>query len=81
MTTHIDLSLLKVISPDDAGSRLSFVMGHFPAGIAWSSRVSDREGTYQWSPDVWTRNPGRQDTILDSAIHAVMIHTEVVQDG
>jgi len=69
-----DLTHLQEIDPDDAKTRCSFVVGHFPAGVTWAAPQNTwREAKREWPPDIWQRQPGRDDVLLHPAVRAVMI--------
>lgn len=69
-----DLTHLLVIDPDDARTRCRFVESHFPGDVSWSlSQNTEREAKYEWPPDIWQRQPGRDDVLLHPAVRAVMI--------
>jgi len=70
-----DLTHLQVITPDDAQTRCRFVQGYFPMGVNWIlPRNTERETRAEWPPDVWQRQPDRDDVLLHPAIRAVMIY-------
>jgi hypothetical protein len=69
-----DLTHLPVIDPDDAKTRCSFVLGHFPGRATWTvPQNTEREAKYEWPLDIWQRQPGRDDVLLHRAVRAVMI--------
>jgi len=75
-----DLTHLQVIDPDDAKTRCRFVDGHFPMGVYWSlPQNTEREAKCEWPPDIWQRQPGRDDVLLHPAVRAVMIFCEAKQ--
>ncbi len=76
VTANLDLSGLGVIEPDTAATRLSFVAGHFDAGVTWTGRAAEREGTYHWPPDFWSRRPGADDVLGHPAVRAAIIRVE-----
>lgn len=69
-----DLTKLQEIDPDDAKTRCRFVQGSFPTGVFWSlPQNTAREAKCEWPPDIWQRQPGRDDLLLHPAVRAVMI--------
>lgn len=69
-----DLTGLQEIHPDDAKTRCRFVQGKFPTGTYWSlPQNAEREAKCEWPPDIWQRQPGRDDVLLHPALRAVMI--------
>lgn len=69
-----DLTQLPVIEPDNAPTRCSFVMGHFPLNVHWvAPKNAEREAKREWPPDIWRREPGKDDALLHPAVRAVMI--------
>jgi hypothetical protein len=78
---HPDLSHLQVIDPDDAKTRCSFVMGYFPQQTAWIAPLNgERNARREWPPEIWQREPGRDDVLLHPAVRAVMIYCEAKPD-
>jgi hypothetical protein len=70
-----DLSHLEDIDPDDAKTRCRWVQGHFPVGVYWSlPQNTEREAKAEWPPDIWQRQPGRDDVLLHPKVRAVMIY-------
>jgi hypothetical protein len=70
-----DLTHLQEIDPDDAKTRCSFVVGHFPVGVTWAApRNTWREAKREWPPDIWQRQPGHDEVLLHPAVRAVMIY-------
>ena len=68
-----DLTHLPVIEPDNAPTRCSFVMGHFPLNVGWTApQNTEREAKREWPPDIWAIEPG-SDALLHPAVRAVMI--------
>jgi hypothetical protein len=75
-----DLTHMQVIDPDDARTRCRFVEGHFPGDASWSLvQNTEREAKYEWPPDIWQRQPGKDDLLLHPAVRAVMIYCEARQ--
>lgn len=73
-----DLTRLQEIDPDDAKTRCSYVVGHFPGYVMWAApRNTWREARRDWPADIWLRQPGRDDVLLHPALRAVMILCEV----
>jgi hypothetical protein len=71
---HPDLTHLRVIDPDDAKTRCSFVMGCFPADTHWMAPLNgEHAARREWPPDIWNRQPGQDDVLLHLAVRAVMI--------
>jgi hypothetical protein len=69
-----DLTGLQEIHPDDAKTRCRFVQGSFPTGVYWSlPQNTEREAKCEWPPDIWQRQPGRDDVLLHPAVRGVMI--------
>jgi hypothetical protein len=76
-----DLARLEHIDPDDAKTRCRWVQGHFPVGVYWSlPQNTEREAKAEWPPDIWQRQPGRDDVLLHPALRAVMIFCATKQD-
>jgi hypothetical protein len=69
-----DLTRFHSIDPDDAKTRCRIVQGHFPMHVYWSLPTNTRtEAKCEWPPDIWQRQPGRDDTLLHPGVQAVMI--------
>ncbi len=69
-----DLTGLQGIDPDDAKTRCTYVIGHFPENVTWvAARNTWREATREWPPAIWARQPGRDDVLLHPAVRAVMV--------
>jgi hypothetical protein len=69
-----DLTPLLKIEPDNAPTRCSFVMGHFPINVEWvAPQNTQREAKREWPPDISRRTPGTDDLLLHPAVRAVMI--------
>ena len=68
-----DLTHLQVIEPDDAKTRCSLALTYFPAPVWAIPLKTEREARYEWPPDIWQRQPGRDDVLLHPAVRAVMI--------
>jgi len=61
--------------PDDAKTRCRWVQGHFPVGVHWSLPQNTKfEAKAEWPPDIWQRQPGRDDVLLHPKVQAVMIY-------
>jgi hypothetical protein len=73
ITADIDLSGLTEIDPDNAHTRLCYVTGHLGGNVTWGSRVSERQGKFEWPPDFWSRQSGRDDMLAHPAIRAAII--------
>jgi hypothetical protein len=72
-----DLTQLQVIDPDDAPTRCRFVEGYFPMGVNWSvPQNTERRAKVEWPPDIWQRQPGKDDVLLHPAVRGVMIYCE-----
>lgn len=77
---HPDLTYLLVIDPDDAKTRCSFAQGCFPSDVTWTAPLNgERKAKREWPPDIWQRQPGRDDVLLHPAVRAVMIYCEARQ--
>lgn len=69
-----DLTHLLRIEPDNAQTRCSYVMGHFPIGAEWvAPQNTERRAEREWPPDIWHRTPGTDDQLLHPAVRAVRI--------
>lgn len=69
-----DRTHLEDIDPDDAKTRCRWVQGHFPGEVYWSlPQNTEREAKAEWPPDIWQRQPGRDDVLLHPKVRAVMI--------
>ncbi len=67
--------------PDDAKTRCRYVQGCFPLDVYWSlPQNTEREAKAEWPPDIWQRQPGRDDVLLHPALRAVMIFCAAEQD-
>jgi DNA-binding phage protein len=73
VTADVDLGGTN-FEPDNAETRLSYLVGEL-GGVTWTSRISERTGRLDWPPDVWSRQPGRDDVLGHPAIRAVAILT------
>jgi len=74
-TVNADIDLAGInFEPDDAETRLSYLVGEL-GEVTWTSRITERQGTFQWPPDVWSRQPGRDDVLGHPAIRAARIWT------
>lgn len=73
VTAHIDLSAVGTFEPDQADTRLRYVSGCFGERVPWRSHMNERQGTFEWPPSFWDRQPGADDQLLDPAIRAAMI--------
>jgi hypothetical protein len=74
---HPDLTHLQVIDPDTASSRCSFVQDCFPLHTTWMAPLhGERKAKLEWPPEIWVREPGRDDVLLHPAVRAVMIYCE-----
>lgn len=70
-----DLTRLHVITPDGVKTRCRFVQGYFPMGVNWIlPQNTECEARAEWPPDIWQRQPGRDDVLLHPAVRAVMIY-------
>jgi len=70
-----DLPQRAEFDPDDAKTRCRSVQGHFPVGVYWSlPQNSKREAKAEWPPDIWQRQPGRDDVLLHPKVRVVMIY-------
>jgi hypothetical protein len=79
-TVNADIDLAGInFEPDNAETRLSYLVGEL-GEVTWTSRITERQGTFQWPPDVWSRQPGRDDVLGHPAIRAARIWT-AVQDA
>jgi hypothetical protein len=52
----LDVGRLPTVTPDNAETNLSYVAGHFPVDIAWSTRMIDRCGISEWPERDWQRS-------------------------
>jgi hypothetical protein len=69
-----DLTHLLRIEPDNAQTRCSYVMGHFPISVEWvAPQNTERRAEREWPPDIWHRTPGADDQLLHPAVRAVRI--------
>ena len=69
-----DLTGLQGIDPDDAKTRCTYVIGHFPGNVTWvAARNTWREATREWPPAIWARQPGRNDVLLHPSVRAVLV--------
>jgi len=69
-----DLTHLREIEPDNAPTRCSYVMGHFPISVEWvASQNTERRAKREWPPDIWHRTPRTDDQLLHPAVRAVRI--------
>jgi hypothetical protein len=73
VTMHPDLTVLPSIEPDNAQTRLRYLAGRFNEGVTWTSRDGERQGTWAWPPDFWSKRAGQDDVLLHPAIQAVLI--------
>ena len=78
-TLRPDLTVLSSVEPDDAENRCRYVSSHFPVGVTWVSRYAEGAARWDWPPDIWSRQPGRDDVLLHPAVQAVMILCEARQ--
>lgn len=70
-----DLPRLEHIEPDDAKTRCRRVQDHFPVGVNFTfPQNTEREAVAEWPPDIWHRQPGRDDVLLHPKVRAVRIH-------
>lgn len=72
VTAHMDLTTLPSLEPDDARTRLSYLSGGF-GQVTWASRVTEREGRWDWPPDIWSREPGKDDVLVHPAVLAAIL--------
>lgn len=70
-----DLTYLETIDPDDARTRCRLIETHFPTplGASWRIQVFEHGAKFDWPPDIWDRQPGRDDVMLHPAFRAIMI--------
>lgn len=69
-----DLARLEHIEPDDAKTRCRWVQDHFPLGVNFTfPQNTECEAVAEWPPNIWLRQPGRDDVLLHPAVRAVMI--------
>ncbi|HEY3957770.1 MAG TPA: hypothetical protein VGM53_30760 [Streptosporangiaceae bacterium] len=71
-TAQMDLTVLPSLKPDDARTRLSYVSSGL-GQVTWTSRVSEREGRWDWPPDIWSKEPGKDDLLVHPAVLAVTL--------
>jgi hypothetical protein len=70
-----DLPQQADFDPDDAKTRCRWVQGHFPMDVYWSlPQNTPCEAKAEWPPDIWQRQPGRDDVLLYPKVQAVMIY-------
>lgn len=69
-----DLTHLLEIEPDNARTRCSFAMDHFPAGLEWvASLNTETNAAREWPPPPGRRTRGTADVALHPAVRAVRI--------
>jgi hypothetical protein len=71
-TAHMDLTMLPTLQPNDARTRLSYVSSGL-GQVTWTSQVSERQGRWDWPPDVWSKEPGKDDVLVHPAVLAVTL--------
>jgi hypothetical protein len=72
-SVNADLDLAgEQFEPDDAETRLSYLTDHL-GGVTWVGVVRDRQAGKSWPPDIWSRQPGRDDVLVHPAIRAAKI--------
>jgi hypothetical protein len=73
--TGLDLSAIApTFEPDTAHTRASVVSGLIGDGpVSWGIRESPTHCKLEWPPDIWSRRPGIDDTLLDPAVRAVIV--------
>lgn len=69
---EVDISEL-AMDPDNAETRLSYISGHFPDSIIWTSRISYSRGRLDWPPSFWDVHSAEDEFLLESSIRAVAI--------
>jgi hypothetical protein len=50
-------------------------------GAAWTGRVKDRQGGWDWPPSIWARRPGADDVLGHPAIRAARIRVSASEDS
>jgi hypothetical protein len=74
---HTDLDLTAIaptFEPDTAHTRaivLSGLIGEGP--VSWGIRESPDHCKLEWPPDIWSRRPGRDDSLLHPAVRALIV--------
>lgn len=71
------------MEPDNAQTRLSYISGHFPEDVLWSSRITDYRGSLDWPPNFWDRRSAEDDFLLEPSVRAVaiVVRNDGVQSG
>jgi hypothetical protein len=77
-TAHMDLTVLPSVEPDDARTRLCYLSAGL-GQVTWSSRVSEREGRWDWPPDIWSREPGTDDVLVHPAVLAAILWASAME--
>jgi hypothetical protein len=74
---HIDLDLkatMPKIEPDTPHTRAMAIASHIDKeGVTWGIRENEEHSKLDWPPDIWSRRPGRDDTLLHPSVRAVII--------
>jgi hypothetical protein len=78
-TAHMDLTALPSLEPDDARTRLSYLSAGL-GQVTWTSRVSEREGRWDWPPDIWSKEPGKDDLLVHPSVLAAILWASA-EDG
>ena len=71
-TAHMDLTVLPSLEPDNARTRLSYLAAGL-GGATWGGRVTERQGKWEWPPDIWSREPGKDDVLVHPAVLAAIL--------
>ena len=78
-TTHMDLTVLPSLEPDDARTRLRYLSSGL-GQVTWTGRVSEREGRWDWPPDIWSKEPGKDDLLVHPSVLAAILWAST-EDG
>lgn len=72
VTADADLSEM-TFEPDNAESRISYLTRNLEL-VKWvSGPAGDRRRVWHWPPDVWNREPGKDDVMAHPAIRAAQV--------
>ena len=64
IVTDLDLSAARKVTPDDALTRLRYVIRNLPDVTFMSPRSDDeRSGLYQWLPDEWSTSLNHEELV------------------
>lgn len=73
VTADLQLATVGPFEPDNARTRLSYLMGLLPEKVPWVTRVKEDRGTAEWSPSIWERPSGSPDELLHPAVRGARI--------